>query len=96
MDNQRISKRALSTLKCLKFETDMIFLLTCKEAREYNRHEVRMTRNPTQRRKEVTALDADVPLLRPSLIRMNVSESRKFKPEADRLQARHLCGFGAV
>lgn len=35
----------------------------------------------TQHRKEVTALDADVPLLRPSLIRFNVSETRMFNPK---------------
>jgi hypothetical protein len=41
-------------------------------------------------RKEVTALDADVPLLRASLIRFHLSELRLFQVEANRLQARHL------
>jgi hypothetical protein len=40
--------------------------------------------------KEVTALDADVPLLRPSLIRSKLSELRLFQYEADRPLARHL------
>ena len=51
------------------------------------------TKHPTQR-KEVTALDADVPLLRPSLIRFHLSELRLFQVKADRLRARHL--FGCV
>ena len=50
------------------------------------------TRQSTQR-KEVTALDADVPLLRPSLIRFKLSELRLFQYEADRLHARHLFGL---
>jgi hypothetical protein len=48
-----------------------------------------MNRNHTQHRKEVTALDADVPLLRPSLIRFTLSELRLFKGNADRVGARH-------
>ena len=40
-------------------------------------------------RKEVTALDADVPLLRPSLIRFNLSELRLLQSQADRPNARH-------
>ncbi|HLO17836.1 MAG TPA: hypothetical protein VK206_23600 [Anaerolineales bacterium] len=55
-----------------------------------------MNLNHTQHRKEVTALDADVPLLRPSLIRFNVSELRMFKRKADCVEARHLYFFGAV
>jgi len=51
-------------------------------------------KHPTQR-KEVTALDADVPLLRPSLIRFKLSELRLFQVEADRLQARHFFGLRA-
>jgi hypothetical protein len=46
-----------------------------------------------QQRKEVTTLDADVPLLRPTLIRFNVSELRRFKTQADRF---HACHFGLV
>jgi hypothetical protein len=68
----------------------MFFPLTGKEAREYNRHEVRMNINTISQRKEVTALDADVPLLRPSLIRFNVSELRMLKKEADCARACHL------
>lgn len=55
-----------------------------------------MNTNHTQHRKEVTALDADVPLWRPSLIRFNVSELRLFKGKADCICARHLLVFGAV
>ena len=47
-------------------------------------------------RKDVTALDADVPLLRPSLIRFNVSELRMFKTQADRVDARQFCFLRAV
>jgi len=54
-----------------------------------------MNTNHTQHRKEVTALDADVPLLRPSLIRFNVSESRIFNQKADCVCARHVCFMGA-
>ena len=46
------------------------------------------TKHSTQR-KEVTALDADVPLLRPSLIRFNLSELRLLQIQADRPNARH-------
>jgi hypothetical protein len=52
------------------------------------------TNHPTQR-KEVTALDADVPLLRPSLIRFKLSELRLLQREADCLHVRHLFGLGA-
>lgn len=55
-----------------------------------------MNTNHTQHRKEVTALDADVPLWRPSLIRFNVSELRMFKTQADRFNARHFGLLGAV
>jgi hypothetical protein len=48
-----------------------------------------------QQRKEVTTLDADVPLLRPTLIRFNVSGLRMFKTEADRFDARHFEFIGA-
>ena len=68
----------------------MFLPLTGDEAREYNRHEIRMSINTISQRKEVTALDADVPLLRPSLIRFNVSELRMFKEEADCARACHL------
>ena len=40
-------------------------------------------------RKEVAALDADVPLLRPSLIRPHLSDPRLFQADADRRLARH-------
>lgn len=53
------------------------------------------TEHSTQR-KEVTALDADVPLLRPSLIRIKLSELRLFHIQAYRLHARHLLGLDAV
>lgn len=53
------------------------------------------TKHPTQR-KEVTALDADVPLLRPSLIRFKLSELRLIHTEADYLQARHLFALRTV
>ena len=43
-----------------------------------------------QQRKEVTPLDADVPLWRPTLIRSNVSETRMFNLQADRFGAGHL------
>jgi len=54
-----------------------------------------MNTNAIQKRKEVTALDADVPLLRPSLIRFNVSELRMFKQKADGDLWRHLLS-GAI
>ena len=50
------------------------------------------TKNPTQR-KEVTAVDADVPLLRPTLIRFKLSELRLFHHEANCPLARHLFGL---
>jgi hypothetical protein len=55
-----------------------------------------MNTHITQQRKEVTTLDADVPLLRPTLIRFNVSELRPFKTQAERLNARHFGLSGAV
>jgi hypothetical protein len=55
-----------------------------------------MNTNHIQHRKEMTALDADVPLWRPSLIRFNVSELRLFKGKADCACARHFSLFGAV
>jgi hypothetical protein len=55
-----------------------------------------MNTNTIQQRKEVTTLDADVPLLRPTLIRFNVSELRLFKTQADRSLARHFELLGAV
>ena len=53
------------------------------------------TTHPTPR-KEVTAVDADVPLVRPSLIRFNLSELRLFQHVADRSHARHLLRLGAA
>ena len=47
-------------------------------------------------RKEATALDADVPLLRPQLIRFNVSELRMLKAQANYVDARHFYLVGAV
>jgi hypothetical protein len=44
-------------------------------------------------RKEVAALDADVPLLRPPLIRIQFAELRLFPYEADRCRVRHLLGL---
>ena len=44
----------------------------------------------TEQRKEVTTLDADVPLLRPTLIRFNVSELRMFQTQVDGFNARHF------
>jgi len=55
-----------------------------------------MNTHTIQQRKEVTTLDADVPLLRPTLIRFNVSELRLFKTQADRSLARHFELLGAV
>jgi hypothetical protein len=49
-----------------------------------------MNINHSTPRKEVTALDADVPLLRPSSIRTQLTELRLFQYEADRPLARHL------
>ena len=40
--------------------------------------------------KEVTALDADVPLVRPSMIRFNVSDLRLQQDSIDRFHARHI------
>jgi hypothetical protein len=47
-------------------------------------------------RKEVTALDADVPLSRMSLIRFNLSELRLFRHKVNRLKARHHVGLHAA
>ena len=49
-----------------------------------------MNKKHSTPRKEVTALDADVPLLRPSLIRTQLSELRLFHYEADRVLARQF------
>jgi hypothetical protein len=53
------------------------------------KYTVRMNTKYSTQRKEVTALDADVPLLRPSLIRFNLSELRLLQMQADRPNARH-------
>ena len=53
------------------------------------KYKVRMNTKHSTQRKEVTALDADVPLLRPSLIRCNLSELRLLQMQADRPNARH-------
>jgi len=55
-----------------------------------------MNTHTIKQRKEVTTLDADVPLLRPTLIRFNVSELRMFKTQADLFNARHFGLLGAV
>ena len=47
-------------------------------------------------RKEATTLDADVPLLRPALTRINVSELRMFNTQADGFRARHFFWLRAV
>ena len=52
-----------------------------------------MNTHTIQQRKEVTTLDADVPLLRPTLIRFNVSELRLFKTQVKRFNA---CHFGLL
>jgi len=52
-----------------------------------------MNTNHSTPRKEVTALDADVPLLRPSLIRTQSIDLRLLQDEADRVMARHLPGL---
>ena len=85
--------------------------MTRKLGREYNHPEVLiytaappwrgrrtllMNTHTIQQRKEVTTLDADVPLLRPTLIRFNVSELRLFKTQADSFNARHFGLLGAV
>jgi hypothetical protein len=49
-----------------------------------------MNANHPIHREEVTALDADVPLLRSPLIRTQHPELRLFRYEADRVLARHL------
>lgn len=55
-----------------------------------------MNTNHTQTRKEVTTLDADVPLWRPSFIPFTVSELRLFKGKADCVDARHVSWLGSV
>lgn len=55
-----------------------------------------MNTHTIQQRKEVTTLDADVPLLRPTLIRFNVPELRMFNTQVDRFNARHFRLLGAV
>ena len=55
-----------------------------------------MNTHTIQQRKEVTTLDADVPLLRPTLIRFNVSELRMFNTQVNHLHARHFGLLGAV
>ena len=52
-----------------------------------------MNTNHSIPRKEVTALDADVPLLRSSLSRTQLAELRLFQYEADLVLARHLVGL---
>lgn len=81
--------------------------LTNKLRREYNHFEILihtaaarraslMNTQTIQQRKEVTTLDADVPLLRPTLIRFNVSELRMFKTQADHFNARRFGLSGVV
>jgi hypothetical protein len=69
--------------------------LTNKLRQGYNHNEVLMNTHTIQQRKEVTTLDADVPLLRPTLIRFNVSELRMFKTQADHVNVRHFGLLGA-
>ena len=88
-------------------QIDMFSPLTNKRRREYNHFEVLlhtaaarraslMNTHTIQQRKEVITLDADVPLLRPTLIRFNVSEMRLFKTQADCFNARRFGLLGAV
>jgi hypothetical protein len=49
-----------------------------------------MNTHTIQQRKEVTTLDADVPLRRPTLIRFYVSELRMLQTQADGFNARHF------
>ena len=81
----------------------MFRLLTNNLPQEYNHFEVLIERIASlmntytiQQRKEGTALDADVPLLRPILIRFNVSELRMFNTQADRFSARPFGWLSAV
>ena len=53
------------------------------------------THHLTQR-KEVTALDADVPLSRSSLIQFNLSNLRLQQARVDRPNARHVFALHAV
>jgi hypothetical protein len=55
-----------------------------------------MNTHTIQQRKEVTTLDADVPLRRPALIRFKLSELRLFKIQADRFNACHSSLLDAV
>ncbi len=80
----------------MHFQIDMFPLLTEKQWREYKHLEVLMNTITILQRKDVTALDADVPLLRPSLIQFNVSELRKFKTQADRVDTRRSFLLRAV
>jgi hypothetical protein len=54
-----------------------------------------MNLNSCTQRKDVTALDADVPLLRPLLIRFKLSELRLFQWEAGCFYVRHRFGLCA-
>ena len=55
-----------------------------------------MNTHTIPQRKEVTTLDADVPLWRPTLIRFNVSELRMFQTQVDGFNARHFAWLATV
>jgi hypothetical protein len=55
-----------------------------------------MNTHTIQQRKEVTTLDADVPLWGPTLIRFNVSELRMFQTQVDGFNARHFAWLVTV
>jgi hypothetical protein len=55
-----------------------------------------MNTHTIQQRKEVTTLDADVPLCRPTLIRFNVSELRMFQTQVDDFNARRFTWLATV
>jgi len=55
-----------------------------------------MNTHTIQQRKEVTTLDADVPLWRPTLIRFNVSELRMFQTRVDGFNARQFAWLARV
>lgn len=55
-----------------------------------------MNTDTIQQRKEVATLDADVPLLRPTLIGFNVSELRMFNTPVDGFCARHFGMLSAM
>ncbi len=55
-----------------------------------------MNTHTIQQGKEVTTLDADVPLWRPTLIRFNVSELRRFQTQVDRFNAGHFSWLATV